>query len=352
MTKKLKYLFIFFIIILISANSYADISLSNDFSTWISSTKLDADNTNFRLQYIPTIKSNYAINEDNYIDYEVAGRFTSAFPLSSVSAVNNNINTDFYRCWVRYSQQQFETRVGLQKINFGPAKILRTLKWFDTLNPMDPLNMSDGVNAVLSRYFFLDNSNVWIWLIDSKNRLKGSETDASKQNALEYGGRYQFPVPMGEYAFTLHSRKLDTDGIDEYRYAMDGHWDVEVGLWFESQVIQQRKNNINHNWSKSLTLGIDYTFNIGSGLYTSLEYYYAVNNKSFKTLENELSAMALNMNLPITIIDSLNSIVMTYQGQLMYMFGWQGVYDEFLLYANIYKIVNDKGIQVLLNYNF
>jgi len=38
-----------------------------------------------------------------------------------------------YRGWIRYSGSQFEARVGLQKINFGPAQLLRSLKWFARL---------------------------------------------------------------------------------------------------------------------------------------------------------------------------------------------------------------------------
>ena len=49
--------------------------------------------------------------------------------------------------WLRLSTSRFEARVGLQKINFGSATLFRPLMWFDSLDPRDPLQITDGVYA-------------------------------------------------------------------------------------------------------------------------------------------------------------------------------------------------------------
>ena len=39
-----------------------------------------------------------------------------------------------YRIWARYKTARFEARVGLQRINFGSATLLRPLMWFDSVD--------------------------------------------------------------------------------------------------------------------------------------------------------------------------------------------------------------------------
>jgi len=68
-----------------------------------------------------------------------------------------------YRAWLRYSAPRFEARLGLQKLNFGSATMLRPLQWFDRLDPRDPLALTDGVYAGLARYYFPNDANVWTW---------------------------------------------------------------------------------------------------------------------------------------------------------------------------------------------
>ena len=66
-----------------------------------------------------------------------------------------------YRGWGRVSNDRAEVRVGLQKINFGSAMMLRPLMWFDSMDPRDPLQMTDGVWGAMGRYYFNNNANVW-----------------------------------------------------------------------------------------------------------------------------------------------------------------------------------------------
>ena len=68
-----------------------------------------------------------------------------------------------YRGWGRFKTSRFEGRVGLQKINFGSALLLRPLRWFDSVDPRDPLQITEGVYALLVREYLPRNFTVWVW---------------------------------------------------------------------------------------------------------------------------------------------------------------------------------------------
>ncbi|RPJ69242.1 MAG: hypothetical protein EHM24_19130, partial [Acidobacteria bacterium] len=68
-----------------------------------------------------------------------------------------------YRAWLRLSTSGFEARAGLQKVSFGSATIFRPLMWFDSLDPRDPLQITDGVYAVLLRYYTKSNASFSAW---------------------------------------------------------------------------------------------------------------------------------------------------------------------------------------------
>ena len=147
-----------------------------------------------------------------------------------------------YRFWVRFATSQFQVRIGLQKINFGSAMLLRPLMWFDRIDPRDPLQITDGVYAILLRYYFLNNANIWLWGVYGQNQRKGMEVFPTKENSGEYGGRIQVPLMNGEIATSYHHRDIDPTAMvlnaprfrSENRYALDGKWDLGVGLWFEA----------------------------------------------------------------------------------------------------------------------
>ena len=73
---------------------------------------------------------------------------------------------------------------GLQKINFGSAVLLRPLMWFDSLDPRDPLQLTDGVYAVLLRYYFPNNANLWAWALYGNDSPKGWESAATAEDTV------------------------------------------------------------------------------------------------------------------------------------------------------------------------
>jgi hypothetical protein len=184
-----------------------------------------------------------------------------------------------YRVWGRFKTSRFEGRVGLQKINFGSALLLRPLRWFDSVDPRDPLQITEGVYGLLVREYFPRNFTVWAWGLYGNEHLKGLEFSPTRERTPEYGGRFQAPLSKGEIAFTTHHRRADLSkgltsvgaGEDpvarEHRYGLDGKWDIGIGLWFEAAAIRQTRRGLSSADSGALTLGADYTFGVGNGLH-------------------------------------------------------------------------------------
>ncbi|CAG0898473.1 unnamed protein product [Cyprideis torosa] len=130
------------------------------------------------------------------------------------------------------------------------TSLLRPIQWFNQIDPRDPLQLTNGVYGVLGRYYFLNNANVWIWGLIGNSRTRGFDVLETNKAAPEFGGRYQHPTNKGEIAISYHYRTARTDGIllplnekiPEHRIALDGKWDLEVGLWFEAAVIHKRED--------------------------------------------------------------------------------------------------------------
>ena len=114
-----------------------------------------------------------------------------------------------YRVWLRYSGKNWELRGGLQKINFGTARMFRPLMWFDAMDVRDPLQLTDGVYGILGKYFFENNASVWLWSLLGNKRPKGWELIGSARRRPEIGGRFEFPAFAGEMGVSTHHRKTD-----------------------------------------------------------------------------------------------------------------------------------------------
>jgi hypothetical protein len=129
--------------------------------------------------YIPELRINNPLSMGTQLDMDIAWSLQSNY--ASLTKVS------LYRGWLRSFNDHGEVRAGLQKIDFGPAKLLRTLMWFDTIDPLDPLQLTEGVYGILGRCYFKNNANIWAWGLAGKNNLKGLElfqTDASKDERI------------------------------------------------------------------------------------------------------------------------------------------------------------------------
>jgi hypothetical protein len=161
-------------------------------------------------RYIPQLNYNMRQKKETHIDFEASVNINGSAGFHPFDTIVTTGRIKPYRLWARYSTQQFEVRVGLQKINFGSASLLRPLMWFDQVDSRDPLRLTDGVWGVLGRYYFLNNANIWLWGLYGNKDPKGWELSGTNSHFPEAGGRIQLPVPAGEAALSYHYRIADT----------------------------------------------------------------------------------------------------------------------------------------------
>jgi len=284
--------------------------------------------------------------DSSLIDAEFA---TNLFGSTDSSGFNGNLKP--YRGWIRYSTKKMELRLGLQKINFGSASILRPLMWFDRMDKRDPLQLADGVYGLLYRYYFKNNANLWLWGLLGNKETKGLEFLPTEQWNPEFGGRLQMPLPKGEFAITLHEREVKNASATtnlpffqehrEYRLGLDGKVDVGIGLWAESSLQYGEKGALANaagfeDWEWYATLGADYTLPIGSGIIITLEgFNYRNMQKFFSGSNQNLTLAALMATYPLSMSDNI-SLINYYSAQssyymayVMYNHSW----DKFSLYG-------------------
>ena len=331
------------------------------------------------LKYIPDILTEYQLNEKWKLDAELAINAYSSFIFSEGES-DGNSDISPYRMWLRLSSSNFELRVGLQKINFGSASMIRPLMWFDEIDPRDPLQLTDGVYGLLARYYFLNNANLWVWILYGNDELKAWEYVQTSERTAEFGGRIQLPVFNGEAGLSYHHRKagpltlsngalsLETGEFFENRLGLDGKWNLGVGLWYEYVIRNREEAQVLPKWENYLNMGIDYTFSLGNGLGISAEHFINQSSEELWKDGSNNNFTALNLNYPIGIIDNISSIIYyNWESNDWYRFlNYQRQYDKWSFYImaywnpesyNIYQNLGDtslfsgKGFQVMAVFN-
>ena len=317
------------------------------------------------------LKFDSEISVDSYLDYHFIGSDNNA----------SDAKIKPYRLWVRLSSDRFELRAGLQKINFGSASMLRPLMWFDHIDPRDPLQLTDGVYGMLGRYYFQNNANAWLWVLWGNDKTKGWETVPSTGKIPEFGGRMQFPVPKGEVAVSYHHRTPDLSAIlnpaiihgtltyPEDKIGLDGKWDIGPGVWAEYSLTHSRLDSAYFApWTKLFTLGIDYTFSVGNGLYLASEYFrYSSANEIFNR-GTDITFSSLTVNYPVGINKIGSIIYYNWKDKSWYRFinlqrqsdNWTYYLflfwnpEKFAIYNNISgnNMFSGKGIQFMTVFNF
>ncbi len=197
------------------------------------------------------------------------------------SGVTSEADMDWYRAVLRAGGDRYDMKIGLQKINFGPARFLRVLQWFDTLNPLDPAGHSDGVKAGLLRFSPSNNLYIWAWgILPESERVwpEYSITDLdclpTETSITRKGGiRIQFSKGVTEQALTVYHRRISLDrDREEIRYAYDIRGEYVLGYWVEA--MQSRVpdlRGIAPEKSNAVTAGLDYTLPLGNGIYILAE---------------------------------------------------------------------------------
>jgi hypothetical protein len=307
------------------------------------------------LRYIPSFTIEKQAKKTKY-DSEISVNMYGIIDCNNGAEINGDFKP--YRLWLRMSNEQFELRAGLQKINFGSAAMLRPLMWFDRIDPRDPLQLTDGVYAILARYYFLNNANIWLWGLYGNESTKGWEVIPGNKNRPEYGGRLQFPVLKGEMGLSFHNREVDysksildstvtgLDNSNENRLGLDGRWDIGIGLWFESTLLHQDIPKIHLPWQTQINVGMDYTFGIGKGLNVINEFLWVLASQNAFQTGNSISFSALALRYPVGLLDNITSMVYyDWKNNDWYRFmNWQRQYDKISLYLMLFWNPDEFGI--------
>ncbi len=267
------------------------------------------------VRYLPQLNVQRR-SETGLMDFEASMNVNAALAWNPSDSTFYTSSCKAYRLWMRYSTEQLEIRLGLQKINFGSATLLRPLMWFDQVDPRDPLQLTDGVWGLLGRYYFLNNANLWLWLLWPTDRPKSWETEPSNPNVPEWGGRLQYPLPRGEIGLSGHVRTVQVRSLDassraqpdERRIGIDGKWDWILGLWFEGAWIRRDQvGGVDFDQS-AWTLGADYTFAIGHGLNVLYEHLWVSWDQGALPFNSARTFSGLSFSYPLSAFDQLYAI--------------------------------------------
>ncbi|KAA6340550.1 hypothetical protein EZS27_011592 [termite gut metagenome] len=301
-------------------------------------------------RYIPQVNYKFSLEKERLLDVEVSANLLGDMESSPFDSLTVDGNTKPYRAWVRYSTNRMELRLGLQKINFGSAQMFRPLMWFDHIDPRDPLQLTDGVWGLLYRYYFQNNTNIWLWGLYGNKDTKGWEITPVSKRYPEGGGRIQIPVPYGETALSYHFRMTDAtslgktgipvfyDRIAENRLGFDTRLDVVVGLWLEASWATLNKNLDNYANQEMMTLGTDYTFGIGNGLAATFEQLIFSYDKNAFAFANTATFSGLSLSYSLGMSDKLSTITYyDWTNNDTYLFlNWQRQLNRFTFYLMAY----------------
>lgn len=295
------------------------VALNGQFSGWLTGNEESLiSQSGFR--YIPEVFIQKALGSQVIADAEISLNTYVTGNFHGWKSPETKAKFKPYRFWMRFAGNQFEARLGLQKINFGSATLFRPLMWFDRIDPRDPLKLTDGVHGLLLRYYFQNNANMWLWGLYDNKDLRGWETAPTEDNGIEFGGRLQIPVLTGEAGMSYHHRRANfsrlpalaalsnTKLVDENRFAFDAKWDIEIGLWFEGSIIQRDTEIPLMKYQRMWTIGADYTFGIGNGLNVLTEFFNSENSAEIFRAGDGIQFTGASVSYPIGLLDRVSGI--------------------------------------------
>jgi len=349
-------------------------------SGWLTVNDGNSPNKQLGVRYIPEFSGNWSAGDEWRFDVNIAFNGYARADFGKLDDADTDGELDAYRLWVRASSSQLELRLGLQKINFGSATLLRPLMWFDRIDPRDPLQLTDGVYGFLARYYNVNNANVWFWVLLGNDDPKGREVFGSVEDEPEYGGRVQLPVPSGELALSYHHRSFQVSvgpmidmpefllTVGEDRFALDGKWDVVVGAWFETDFTHYDNRFLPYSWQRAVNVGIDYTFGVGNGITATTEYFGVRLADGFWSNGDGVDMSALSLMYPWDLVNNVSTVVYyNWDSEDWYrLVDWQQLYDNWNIHVigywnpDQYSITelttgagaySGTGLQLLLVYN-
>ena len=161
----------------------------------------------------------------------------------------------------------------------------------------------------------------------------------------EFGGRMQVPVSRGELSTTYHYRVANAgevytlnhgekSEIREKRLALDGKFDLGVGLWFEAVLVHQEIHIPELRYRRMFNLGMDYTFGLGNGLHVMTETVTFGTSEQALTGGEDVVFSSLSLNYPLSIISNLSGILFyDWDNSKLYNFiNWSWQFDRWSFY--------------------
>ena len=280
------------------------------------------------LGYIPMLSVAHNLSDDRFMDLEWGYRmgkvYAGDYAISSTE--------EPYRLWLRYSSDQIEARLGLQKIAFGPAMVLRSLAWFDTIDPKDPTGQTEAVEAFRLRLFPTSSLALWLWSINND------------QDSLSFGGRAELSTSIGEWGLTYYQDPTELgQSVGQFpifipgphqRAAMDYRYDGYFGFWFAGVgIFADSKQDVELNRFTLFTLGADYTIPVGSGMLIMAETMKINGSSTAEDISSDQTYTALMASLPINMLYQLMFIAqIDWDNNHMYTYlRWGVTYDRFSL---------------------
>lgn len=335
--------------------------LQGQASGWITSNPDKSPVSQIGLRYIPELTIEKKFNDDLAADADLSLNAYTEVDFEKDLHPEYQEKIKAYRLWSRLSSNTFEVRIGLQKMSFGTATLFRPLMWFDKIDPRDPLQLTDGVYALLARYYFRGNANIWFWALYGNDETKGWENAPKEKKTVEYGGRVQTPLWTGEVGFSVHHRGADLRNMTgvaiaagrssatENRFALDGKWDIGIGAWLEAVLIHTDTEIPGLKYQRLWTLGADYTFDIGNGLTLLSEYFRSENPAEAFGSGSGIGLSAWSLNYPVGLMDRISGIVYRdWTNHEWYRLAtWQRTYDNWIFY--LVGFWNPKEIQLYPN---
>jgi hypothetical protein len=313
------------------------------------------------VRYIPDLCVRFVSEKDEnqLFEVECSANIMWSGMLNPFDSISTEAVIKPYRITARYAGAQYELRLGLQKISFGSASMLRPLMWFDRLDPRDPLQFTDGVNALLFRYCFLNNTNIWLWGLYGNKTPGVFDAGTTAKHIPEAGGRLQWPVHKGEMEASFHFREVDTAGfspgssgfnrIPEMRIGVDGKWDIGPGMWFEgSWTHKYRDVGILSN-QLLMNLGADYTFGVYKGLTVGAEYLLASMDSIPFNMANPAHLTGISVTMPLSLSDQCSGILFSElksNSQYAYL-SYRHQFRKVSLYGMVFLSSSGKNLPVL-----
>lgn len=329
-----------------------------EITAWSAFESEPSDIREFGVRYLPELNLSMSLSDTWSLDSMIMGNFVVSVQQVGADDAEFDHSEKAYRFWGRAYTDQVGIRLGLQEISFGPGKILRSLQWFDQKDSRDPTGFTDGVNALLFRYYFENNANIWAWTMGGNNDPMGISLLSTMDNKLESGGRIQVPSGSGELGLSLHSRQAElysypgspdnlSESLWENRAGLDLSWDLGVGLYLEATYLQLEQNTIIPESQLFVTTGCDYTFDIGEGLGTVVEVMGVdLTDDDGVSDTDTIWLMAASGQLTLNLLDQLQVLLFhNFESDgTTVQASWQRATDDWVLNLIVYTSqINNKN---------